>query len=147
MNIRKMIKSDIPPCAEIMCSVYNNELWQCRWTIKTAEEYLNDFFDMKKFIGFVLFENEQITGGIFAHEKVWWNNSEVFIEEMFIHPDFQRKGYGSLLLDEIEKYVKENKLAGVTLSTNKYAPAPLFYRKNGFTDCEHVIFMAKEICL
>lgn len=64
---------------------------------------------------------------------------------MFIHPDFQRKGYGSLLLDEIEKYVKENKLAGVTLSTNKYAPAPLFYRKNGFTDCEHVIFMAKEI--
>ena len=128
-----------------MCSVYNNELWQCHWTIKTAEEYLNDFFDMKKFIGFVLLENEQITGGIFAHEKVWWNNSEVFIEEMFIHPDFQRKGYGSLLLDEIEKYVKENKLAGVTLSTNKYAPAPLFYRKNGFTDCEHVIFMAKEI--
>ena len=145
MNIRKMSKSDIPPCAEIMCSVYNNELWQCRWTIGTAEEYLNDFFDMKKFFGFVLLENEQITGGIFAHEKVWWNNSEVFIEEMFIHPDFQRKGYGSLLLDEIEKYVKENKLAGVTLSTNKYAPAPLFYRKNGFTDCEHVIFMAKEI--
>ena len=140
-----MSKSDIPPCSEIMCSVYNNELWQCHWTIKTAEEYLNDFFDMKKFIGFVLLENEQITGGIFAHEKVWWNNSEVFIEEMFIHPDFQRKGYGSLLLDEIEKYVKENKLAGVTLSTNKYAPAPLFYRKNGFTDCEHVIFMAKEI--
>ena len=140
-----MSKSDIPLCAEIMCSVYNNELWQCHWTIKTAEEYLNDFFDMKKFIGFVLLENEQITGGIFAHEKVWWNNSEVFIEEMFIHPDFQRKGYGSLLLDEIEKYVKENKLAGVTLSTNKYAPAPLFYRKNGFTDCEHVIFMAKEI--
>ena len=145
MNVRKMIISDIPPCAEIMCSVYNNELRQCRWTIGTAEEYLNDFFDMKKFIGFVLLENEQITGGIFAHEKVWWNNSEVFIEEMFIHPDFQRKGYGSLLLDEIEKYVKENKLAGVTLSTNKYAPAPLFYRKNGFTDCEHVIFMAKEI--
>ena len=140
-----MSKSDIPPCSEIMCSVYNNELWQCHWTIKTAEEYLNDFFDMKKFIGFVLLENEQIIGGIFAHKKVWWNNSEVFIEEMFIHPDFQRKGYGSLLLDEIEKYVKENKLAGVTLSTNKYAPAPLFYRKNGFTDCEHVIFMAKEI--
>ena len=32
-----------------------------------------------------------------------------------------------------------------TLSTNKYAPAPLFYRKNGFVDCEHVLFMAKEI--
>ena len=57
----------------------------------------------------------------------------------------KNKQHCVLLLDEIEKYVKENKLAGVTLSTNKYAPAPLFYRKNGFTDCEHVIFMAKEI--
>lgn len=28
---------------------------------------------------------------------------------------------------------------------NKYAPAPGFYRKNGFADCGHVLFMAKEI--
>ena len=25
------------------------------------------------------------------------------------------------------------------------AMAPQFYRKNGFVDCEHVIFMAKEM--
>ena len=42
-------------------------------------------------------------------------------------------------------YVKEKGLAGITLSTNKYAPAPLFYRSNGFTDCEHVLFMAKQV--
>ena len=35
--------------------------------------------------------------------------------------------------------------AEITLSTNKYAPAPKFYEKNGFTVCGHVIFMAKEI--
>ena len=30
------------------------------------------------------------------------------------------------------------------MSTNKYAPAPYFYSKNGFVNCEHVMFMAKE---
>ena len=64
---------------------------------------------------------------------------------MFIRPDRQRQGLGTLLLSEAEKYVKEHQLAGITLSTNKYAPAPLFYKKNGFVDCEHVAFMAKEV--
>lgn len=64
---------------------------------------------------------------------------------MFIKPEFQKKGYGSLLLTEVEKYITEKGLAGITLSTNKYAPAPHFYSKNGFMNCEHVIFMAKEM--
>lgn len=145
MNIRKMEKSDIPSCAEILCSVYNNELWMCRWSKETAEEYLTDFFKMEKFVGYVLEDNSKICGGIFAHEKVWWNNSEVFVEEMFIRPELQRKGYGTALLNRVEEYVKEKGLAGITLSTNKYAPAPAFYRKNGFGDCEHVLFMAKEV--
>ncbi|MGN0641951.1 MAG: GNAT family N-acetyltransferase [Huintestinicola sp.] len=140
-----MKTDDISSCAKILCSVYNNEMWQCRWTVETAEEYLTDFFNMNKFVGYVLEDGSEIIGGIFAHEKVWWNNSEVFVEEMFIKPEEQRKGYGTLLLKQVEGYVKEKGLAGITLSTNKYAPAPLFYRSNGFTDCEHVLFMAKEL--
>lgn len=145
MTIRKTKRDDIAPCADILCSVYNNEMWQCRWTSKEAAEYLTDFFEMKKFVGYVLEEREEIIGAVFAHEKVWWNNSEVFIEEMFIKPERQRKGYGSILMRQVEAYVSENGLAGITLSTNQYAPAPAFYRKNGFIDCEHVLFMAKEL--
>ena len=145
MNIREMLREDIPACADILCSVYNNDMWQCRWTKEVAAEYLTDFFDMKKFVGFVLVDEKEIVGGLFAHEKVWWNNSEVFVEEMFVKPEYQRTGYGSMLMEEVNRYVSEKGLAGITLSTNKYAPAPLFYRKNGFVDCEHVLFMAKEI--
>ncbi len=145
MIIRKMERDDIAQCADILCSVYNNEMWQCRWTAKTATEYFTDFFEGKKFVGYVLENGRDIIGSVFAHEKVWWNNSEVFVEEMFVKPEFQHKGYGSMLLRQIEKYVNDGGLAGITLSTNKYAPAPDFYRKNGFSDCGHVLFMAKEI--
>ncbi len=143
--IRKMVKEDISSCAEILCQVYNNEMWQCRWTVETAKAYLEDFFDGKKFVGFVLEYNEKIIGAMFAHEKIWWNNSELFIEEMFVLPEMQRQGFGSALIKAAEEYVAEHKLAGLTLSTNKYAPAPNFYRKNGFQDNEYIMFMYKEM--
>lgn len=143
--IRAMKTEDIPACADILCRVYNNELWMCRWERETAIAYLSDFFEAKKFVGYVICEEGQVIGALFAHEKIWWNNSEVFVEEMFVDPDRQRRGLGTSLLQEIEKYVEEHQLAGITLSTNKYAPAPLFYKRNGFVDCEHVLFMAKEV--
>ena len=50
------------------------------------------FFEGKKFVGYVLEVGSEIIGGVFAHEKVWWNNSEIFVEEMFIKPELQRRG-------------------------------------------------------
>lgn len=143
--VRKMKRADIPFCADILCKVYNNELWQCRWTAETACAYLEDYFDEKKFVGFVIEEDNVVIGAMFTHEKIWWNNSELFIDEMFIIPDMQRKGYGKMLIKAAENYVSEHKLAGFTLSTNKYAPAPDFYKKNGFSVCEHILFMCKEV--
>lgn len=145
MTIREMNKNDIPACADILCAVYNNELWMCRWEKEVAIEYLNDFFENHKFVGYVAEEEDRLIAGLFAHEKVWWNNSEVFVEEMFVLPELQGKGIGSALLKQVEGYIAEHGLAGMTLSTNKYAPAPKFYEKNGFGLCEHVIFMAKEM--
>ena len=145
MIIRKMEKSDVPTCAEILCAVYNNEMWQCRWTMETGVAYLEDYFDAGKFVGFVVEDNEKIVGALFAHEKIWWNNSELYIDEMFIIPEMQGNGLGSRLIKTAEKYVKKYNLAGLTLCTNKYAPAPKFYRKNGFENNEAISFMYKEI--
>lgn len=142
--IRKLQKADIAACTEILCAVYNNEMWKCNWVTETATAYLKDYFDVKKFVGFVLEKDGKIEGALFAHEKIWWNNSELFIDEMFVRPENQRNGYGSMLIKAAEAYVKEHKLAGLTLCTNKYAPAPNFYRKNGFTDNGFIMFMYKE---
>lgn len=145
--IKKLEQNDLQACAEIMMSVYNNEHWQCHWTLNTAMSYLQDYFDCKKFVGFTLWIDGTIQGAILCHEKIWWNSNEVFVDEMFISPKVQRQGYGTALLDAVENYVREHQLAGFTLSTNRYTPAPNFYRKNGFSDAEHVLFMYKVISL
>lgn len=142
--IKKFQKDDLSHCAEIMMAVYNNDLWQCRWSPEQAKSYLKDYTDCNKFIGYTLWIDGKIKGAIFCHEKIWWNNSEIFIDEMFVSPELQRKGYGTELLQTVEAYIREHNLAGFTLTTNKFAPAPNFYRKNGFLDAEHVLFMYKE---
>jgi aminoglycoside 6'-N-acetyltransferase I len=40
-------------------------------------------------------------------KKTWWNNNEIFVEEMFISPELQRQGYGTALLNTVEDYIKE----------------------------------------
>lgn len=143
--IKKFELKDLTACAEIMMSVYNNELWQCSWSLETAKDYLMDYVEAKKFIGYVLWLDDEIKGAVFCHEKIWWNNSEVFIDEMFISPELQRQGYGRDLLNVVEDYIKEHNLVGFTLTTNRFTPAPKFYRKNDFLDAEHVLFMYKEV--
>lgn len=144
MNIRAFRQDDLSRCAEIMMAVYNNPLWQCRWETEAAKAYLKDYADAARFIGYVAEEEQQVVGAVLAHEKIWWNNSEVFIDEMFVLPDHQGKGVGTALLKTLEGYVEEHGLAGFTLTTNRYAPAPKFYKKNGFVECEPIIMMAKE---
>lgn len=144
MMIRQMKLEDIQACANILCSVYNNDLWQNRWEQAAAKEYLSDIFNMPKFLGYVIEEDGAILGALLAREKVWWSGSEVYVEELFVKQSHQGKGYGTKLMKRVERYVLEKGLAGITLSTNRYAPAADFYRRNGFKDCEHVLFLCKE---
>ena len=139
--IRKMEASDIPDCADILCSVYNNELWQCRWDRDTAIRYLTDFFRAEKFIGFVLEHEGSLAAAMFCREKVWWKNSELVMDELFVRPECQRQGFGTALLQKAEEYVIDRGLAGITLATNRYSPAQAFYKKKGFEEYGHVLYM------
>jgi len=142
---RKFEESDLEPCARILMSVYNNETWQNCWSFEKAKEYLKEITDFKKFIGFTLLVDDEVKGAILGREKTWWNKNEIFVEELFVSPEQQGNGYGTALLNTVEDYIKEKGLAGLTLITNRYTQAPGFYRKNGFCDGEHVLFMYKVI--
>lgn len=100
---------------------------------------------MPRFLGYIAEEDSAVLGALFAREKIWWNNSEIYVEEMFIRPELQHQGLGGQLMQRVEDEVRSRGLAGITLSTIRYASAAEFYRRHGFADCGHVLLMAKEI--
>ncbi len=145
MEIKKLTTQDIPASVALLMRAYNGAPWNEQWSPAPAQRYLTEYAEHARFVGFALFEGTQLVGAAFCHEKTWWTADELFVDEFFIDPVYQRKGYGQALLKHIEGYIHTRGLAGFTLLTNRYMPALEFYRKYGFTHAEHVAFLYKMV--
>ena len=144
MQIRELRPDDIHACVNLLIETYNPPPWNNQWTAETAGRYLADFLAQPSFIGFVAVEASELVAAMFAHRKTWWTNDELFVDELFVKPEWQRQGYGKALLGRAEALSQASGWGGVTLLTNKYQPSKTFYEKNGYLVAEHVIFMYKE---
>ena len=130
--IRIMKYSDLAQCGVIYAKAFPIEHWGIDWTAENATDYLQDFFEQKKFVGYVYEENGEVLGCIFALCKISGSKKEIYINEMAVLPERQGHGIGKQLLNAVKDYSKDNGLAGIVLYTSGYSPAAKFYEKNGF---------------
>ena len=75
--IRRMIKEDLQQCGEIYAMAFPIEYWGIDWNSDNAREYLTDYYEQKKFIGYVYEEDDTIIGCIFAVCKLSGSKKEV----------------------------------------------------------------------
>lgn len=142
--IRAMTSSDLPQCGAVYAQAFPLEHWGIDWTKESATEYLQDYFEQKRFIGYVYEENGGVLGCLFALCKLSGSKKELYINEMAVLPQRQGSGIGRQLLNAAKTYCKENGLAGLVLYTSRYAPAAAFYEKNGFQLSDGTICMYCE---
>jgi aminoglycoside 6'-N-acetyltransferase I len=145
MTIRAITNNDIEGCARLLINAYQQPPWRYQWNYEKAMKYLTEYRSVKQFIGFVLLEGEEIAGALFAHQKTWWMNDQLFVDELFISSDKQRSGYGKKLLEHAEQYAASIGLKSISLMTNKFSPAFNFYLKLDYFHAEHFVFLFKEI--
>lgn len=139
--VRQMKSEDLTHCGEIYAKAFPMEYWGIDWTPENATEYLSDYFEQKKFIGYVYEENNEIIGCIFALCKISGSKKEIYVNEMAVLPDRQGRGIGKQLLNTVLEYSSKMGLAGVVLYTSEYAPAAKFYENNGFKVSQGTICM------
>ena len=143
--IKEFIQDDFQKCCELYIKVFNNPPWNDMWTNETAHIYLQELTDHKRFLGYTLWDGNLFIGAVFCHMKNHYRGDEIFIDEMYISPDYQRKGYGTELMKAVEKYAKDNSFISITLLTGKGRPAFDFYEKLGFKHLEYLAFMYKNV--
>ncbi|WP_374990800.1 GNAT family N-acetyltransferase [Acinetobacter rudis] len=78
-------------------------------------------------------------------KKPWNQGIEYYIDEFFIHPDYQGLKVGSRLMQYIEKKCQNEQLNAIILNTERGYPSELFYKNNQFTEHEGLIIMSKSI--
>ena len=143
--IRTYEPGDLNDCAHLLMAAYNGAPWENHWTEETASRYLREFSSSPDFVGYIALEGDKPVGALFAHRKTWWTQDELYVDELFVKPEFHRKGYGKQLLTAAEEHCRDNGLAGVTLLTNRHMPAKAFYDRNGYAQADHVIYMYKVV--
>ena len=69
------------------------------------------------------------------------NDNNLYIHRLAVHPDFQKKGIGKILMDFAQKYAKEKKFASVRLDTFSVNKRNLkFYESRGYQRLEGIYF-------
>lgn len=142
--IRAMRENDLAQCGRIYAKAFPVEQWGIDWTAESAAEYLQDYFDQKRFVGYVYEEQDEVRGCIFALCRISGSKKEIYINEMAVLPEQQGRGIGKQLLNTVKAYCRDAGLAGIVLYTSEYAPAATFYQRNGFKRSDGTICMYYE---
>jgi len=141
--IKEFSVNDLQKCCDLYIRVFNSEPWNDNWTDEMAHMYLHELTEHKRFLGYTLWDDDCLIGAVFAHMKRF-KYDEIYIDEFFISPDYQRKGNGIMLMSAVEKFAKENSIVSVTLLTGVDKPAFNFYRKLGYKHLDYLAFMYKR---
>lgn len=143
MNVEKLDTRHLDECVALLIDTYNRPPWDYHWSPEVARRYLEEFTATPRSVGFVIREDGRIVAAAFCHERTWWTDEELFVDELFVESARQGRGLGTALLRHLEGYARERKLAGITLLTHRNMPAAGFYGANGFSEAGHVVFLYK----
>jgi len=137
IEIKQVKKSDLKNLAKIHTRVFNSskvgENWNPKKSYKLLEYWLNQY---PADLGYFAEYNKKIVGAFITGLKPWWDGYHIQGGEMFVHPDFQKKGIGTMLIKKAFKIAKDKyKVKSCSLTTFKNIKHPLsWYKKMGFEE-------------
>lgn len=135
----------IEQCIELYINVFNNEAWNETWTYRDAKERLTDLIQTPKFLGFLLYENDDLIGFIAENSKQSYTGLTFYLAEFCINNQIQGKGYGSKLLLYLESELKKRDIQSLYLLTANRGLAEAFYLKNNYAINENRIVLKKDL--
>lgn len=143
--IKPIAQEDIEACSVIFMEAYNRQPWNYRWVQDKAVKYLKEYTNRNNFAGFGLYDDGTLVSAVFCHTKTWWTGNQFYIDELFVDPTKQGKGYGKQLISHCEDYCKQHGIEMITLMTNNLMPAYEFYIANDYMKVGHYAFMFKQV--
>ncbi len=143
MNISEMNLNDIESVLTLYIDYYNN-YENCCWTEKTAKKRIQQVLSMIDSFSLIM-KNEQdiVIGFAMGYFKQYDDIVGYSLEEIIISADYQHKGFGSILLKEIETKVKEKGAYCIELQAVNDELHEKYYNKAGYKNAANFIMKVK----
>ena len=110
------------------------DVFEMETIISFDEDHLTNLLQNPTFIVYAILCNGELVGGLTAYELplYYLNKSELFIYDIAIKNEFQRKGLGKQLLTAVTNYCKESNIENIFVAANEEDMHALdFYRSTG----------------
>ena len=130
--------------AQLYVSVFNAAPWHDDWTPTTARQRLADTLATPGALGFVLVEGDML-GFALGYSEPWYDGAHFYLKEMCVRGDRQRTGFGTRLLQHLERVLREQQVDRVYLLTMQGSPAEAFYARQGYYVSPRMRLMAHRL--
>lgn len=144
LQIKEFSREYFEECVDVFIDTFTKEPWYDTYESREqVVQYFNNFMGDNYFLGYIALLDQKVVALSIGMKKPWLQGMEYYIDQFCVAYSFQGKGIGSKFLKEIEELLKEKKLNGVVLNTEKSYPAYEFYTKNGFKQIDDLVVLGK----
>jgi len=141
VKIKKAKKRNFKEIAEILIKESSKKPYNEKYTLKTGLKEVNDLAKNELYIA----TNEKKIIGFIASSITPDNKKKAYIRELWLRPDYQRKGIGKSLMKFVEDKYKKRGINIIRVVVKRNAEAFNFYKKIKYTEYKELVFMEKKL--
>jgi GNAT superfamily N-acetyltransferase len=129
INIRSAEVSDVPAIFHVRTSVVVNLLTEAEMaTIGITRQSVEQMLEAGEARAWCVDVESQVVGFSLAFRN------ERELSALFVLPGYEKKGFGSALLDKAVKWLESHSREPIRLVTDRETPAYRFYKNRGWVD-------------
>jgi GNAT superfamily N-acetyltransferase len=143
LDLRKSTEEDINEISEIYMTEFSKSPYNENWTTEKAikkMKFFKEFYDL-----YTVFKGKTIVGFICINPNFMCPGEVAFGEDMAIKEEFQNKGFGTWVLNEIFKIYKKKGFNTFMGIANVNSGAYSLYRKLGIFTSKENVFIEKKL--
>ena len=143
--IRRMDEKNLGRYGEIYAGAFSGEPWNHPWKVDDAMIHVGELLESKQSYGLEYVLGGQVVGFILGTSMLFHYGRTFEINDLAVHPAFQRRGIAKKLLERCLNDIKAQGMVGVHLITAAEGILPGFYERYGFKKENEVILMGMEV--
>ena len=116
-----MKQSDIENCALTLIKAFKEEPWNENWTYEQAYTRIDEIMSARVSRGYVIYDGDTVVSMLCGRIMTYLGFKELWVDEFSVHPDYQRQGIGTKMIEFVRMQLKEEteKISYIVLTQRK----------------------------